>query len=35
MAFMNDGGYDNSLLWLSDGWATAQAEQWKAPLYWE
>jgi formylglycine-generating enzyme required for sulfatase activity len=35
MAFMNDGGYDNSLLWLSDGWATAQAELWKARLYWE
>jgi len=23
------------LLWLSEGWATVQQEEWKAPLYWE
>ena len=34
MEFMNDGGYRNPLLWLSDGWAVARAEQWCAPLYW-
>jgi ergothioneine biosynthesis protein EgtB len=35
MAFMADGGYRAPLLWLSAGWATAQAEGWNAPLYWE
>jgi ergothioneine biosynthesis protein EgtB len=33
--FMEDGGYENPLLWLSEGWATVNAEEWKAPLYWE
>jgi ergothioneine biosynthesis protein EgtB len=35
MAFIADGGYRDPLLWLSDGWATAEAEGWAAPLYWE
>ena len=35
LAFMEDGGYENPLLWLSEGWATVRAEEWKAPLYWE
>jgi len=34
IAFMEDGGYDNPLLWLSMGWATVQEEGWKAPMYW-
>jgi ergothioneine biosynthesis protein EgtB len=34
IAFMNDGGYANPMLWLSDGWATVQAENWQAPGYW-
>jgi ergothioneine biosynthesis protein EgtB len=34
LAFMDDGGYNRPDLWLSDGWATAQAEGWDAPLYW-
>ncbi len=34
-AFMADGGYRRPELWLSDGWATAQARGWQAPLYWE
>ncbi len=35
LEFMRDGGYRNPLLWLSEGWATVQAEGWEAPLYWE
>lgn len=34
LAFMEDGGYSRVEFWLSDGWATAQAEGWQAPLYW-
>ena len=32
--FINDGGYQKPEWWLSSGWSTVQAEQWKAPLYW-
>lgn len=35
MAFVRDGGYRDPLLWLSDGWATVQAEHWFRPLYWD
>lgn len=35
LAFMEDGGYKNPLLWLSMGWNTLQSEHWEAPLYWE
>jgi len=35
LAFMADGGYDTATLWLSDGWATVNAEGWRAPGYWE
>ena len=35
LEFMEDGGYDNALLWLCEGWATVRAEEWQAPLYWE
>jgi dimethylhistidine N-methyltransferase len=34
IAFINDDGYSRPELWLSDGWATVQAEAWAAPLYW-
>jgi len=34
LAFMRDGGYRNAALWLSDGWALVQAQDWNAPLYW-
>jgi ergothioneine biosynthesis protein EgtB len=34
LAFMEDGGYRRPELWLSDGWATLQAENWEAPGYW-
>ena len=35
LAFIGDGGYLRPELWLSDGWATVQAEAWQAPLYWQ
>jgi len=35
LQFIEDGGYQNPLLWLSSGWNTVQSEQWQAPLYWE
>ena len=33
--FINDDGYKNAPLWLSDGWATVEKENWQAPFYWE
>jgi ergothioneine biosynthesis protein EgtB len=35
LAFIEAGGYRTPTLWMSDGWATAQANGWEAPLYWE
>src|SRR5215208_1926125 len=35
LAFMNDGGYANPALWLSDGWTAAQNEGWQAPGHWK
>lgn len=32
--FIEAGGYQRPELWLSDGWAQAQKEDWEAPLYW-
>jgi ergothioneine biosynthesis protein EgtB len=32
--FIADGGYATPSLWLSDGWATLEAEGWDAPGYW-
>lgn len=34
LAFVQDGGYTRSDLWLSDGWAAVQAGRLRAPLYW-
>ncbi len=34
LAFVSEGGYGDAKVWLSDGFATAQAEDWQAPLYW-
>lgn len=33
--FIEDDGYLDPLLWLSQGWATVQERSWQAPLYWE
>lgn len=35
LEFMQAGGYGKPDYWLSEGWATAQLNQWDAPLYWE
>jgi ergothioneine biosynthesis protein EgtB len=34
LAFIEDGGYRTSSLWMSEGWAAVQAGAWEAPLYW-
>jgi ergothioneine biosynthesis protein EgtB len=34
LAFMEAGGYEQPLLWLSDGWSCAQRQGWSAPAYW-
>lgn len=35
LEFMADGGYTTPALWLADGWALVNREQWRSPLYWE
>jgi ergothioneine biosynthesis protein EgtB len=35
LEFMADGGYATPTLWLSDGWATLEAQGWDAPGYWQ
>jgi ergothioneine biosynthesis protein EgtB len=34
LTFIAEGGYRTPSLWMSDGWATARAADWNAPLYW-
>jgi ergothioneine biosynthesis protein EgtB len=34
LEFMRQGGYATPTLWLSDGWASVEAQGWKAPGYW-
>ena len=35
LAFMEDGGYRDPLLWLADGWTAVKTQGWEAPGYWE
>ena len=32
--FVKDGGYSDSGVWLSDGWATVLENGWQRPIYW-
>ena len=34
-AFIADGGYQRSELWLSAGWDLVEQQRWRAPLYWK
>ena len=34
LAFMADGGYRTATLWLMDGFAAVEREQWQAPGHW-
>jgi ergothioneine biosynthesis protein EgtB len=34
LAFMKDGGYSTPTLWLMDGFAAVENEQWRAPGHW-
>ena len=34
LAFMQDGGYTTPTLWLMDGFATVEKEEWRAPGHW-
>ena len=34
-AFIEDGGYRNAALWMSEGFSRIQRDGWSRPLYWE
>ena len=34
LEFVREGGYRRADFWLSDGWATVNAEAWTRPYYW-
>jgi ergothioneine biosynthesis protein EgtB len=34
MVFMEEGGYRNQVLWLSDAWSVVEQNGWDSPLYW-
>jgi ergothioneine biosynthesis protein EgtB len=34
LEFVREGGYRRADFWLSDGWATVNAESWSRPYYW-
>ncbi|HSM10309.1 MAG TPA: ergothioneine biosynthesis protein EgtB [Lysobacter sp.] len=33
--FIDDGGYRDAALWMSEGWSRINAECWNRPLYWD
>src|SRR3546814_4033607 len=33
--FVDEGGYAEPTLWLSDAWTLLRAEGWQRPLYWQ
>lgn len=35
LQFIEDGGYEQTLLWLDNGWRLKNENHWEAPLYWE
>ncbi len=35
LEFIQDNGYGQTLLWLSNGWYEKEKQGWHAPLYWE
>ena len=35
VGFLEEGGYRRAELWMSDGWARREAEEWTEPFYWE
>ncbi|GAB4193300.1 MAG: ergothioneine biosynthesis protein EgtB [Wenzhouxiangellaceae bacterium] len=35
LQFIEDGGYDQPLLWIADGWGWRQQNKISAPLYWQ
>jgi len=35
LEFMNDNGYSDYSLWLSDGWDLVTKNDWSSPMYWE
>lgn len=32
--FIDDGAYQDPMLWLADGWACVNENEWRAPAYW-
>ena len=34
LEFIEDGGYNNPTLWLSEGWHQQQSANWQGPMYW-
>ncbi len=34
LEFIEDGGYEDPLLWLANGWAIGCERSWSSPLYW-